>query len=41
MVWLATTGLGFTVIVNVFGLPVQETEPLVNVGVTVIVAVIA
>ena len=29
-----------TLIVNVFGFPVQETDPLVNVGVTIIVAVI-
>ena len=29
---------GFTVIVNVIGVPVQLTPPLVNVGVTVMVA---
>ena len=34
-----TTGVGFTVIVKVIGAPVQLTPPLVNVGVTVIVAV--
>jgi hypothetical protein len=41
-VWLAivvTDGVGFTVIVNVIGVPVQVVAPLVNVGVTVIVAV--
>ena len=34
-----TVGVGFTVIVNVFEEPVQDTEPLVKVGVTVMVAV--
>ena len=33
------TGVGLTVIVKVIGAPVQLTPPLVNVGVTVIVAV--
>jgi hypothetical protein len=33
-------GVGFTVIVNVSGGPVHETEPLEKVGVTVMVAVI-
>lgn len=40
--WLATVftvGVGFTVIVNVTGAPVQLTPPLVYVGVTVMVAV--
>ena len=40
-VWLATAftvGVGFTVIVNVIGVPVQVTPLLVYVGVTVIVA---
>ena len=40
-VWLATAftvGVGFTVIVNVVGVPVQVTPLLVYVGVTVIVA---
>ena len=40
-VWLATAftvGVGFTVMVNVIGVPVQVTPLLVNVGVTVIVA---
>ena len=32
------TGVGLTVIVKVFGVPTQLTPPLVNVGVTVIVA---
>jgi hypothetical protein len=39
--WLATVftvGVGFTVIVNVTGVPVQVTPPLLYVGVTVIVA---
>ncbi len=36
-----TIAVGLTVIVNVLGFPVQETDPLVKVGVTVIVAVIA
>ena len=36
-----TIAVGFTVMVNVLGVPVQETFPLVNVGVTVIVAVMA
>ena len=35
-----TVGLGFTVIVNVIGVPVQGTPPMVTLGVTVIVAVI-
>ena len=35
-----TCGVGLTVIVNVLVGPVQETEPFVNVGLTVIVAVI-
>ena len=41
--WLAmafTIAVGFTVMVNVLGVPTQLTVPLVNVGVTVIVAVI-
>ena len=41
-VWFAiafTAGVGFTVIVNVIGVPVQVVAPLVYVGVTVIVAV--
>ena len=41
-VWLATgvtDGVGFTVMVNVFGVPVQVTPPLLYTGVTVIVAV--
>ena len=40
-VWFATAftvGVGLTVIVNVIGVPVQVTPPLVNTGVTVIVA---
>ena len=40
--WLATaltTAVGLTVIVNVLDVPTQLTPPLVNVGVTVIVAV--
>jgi hypothetical protein len=40
-VWLATAptvGVGFTVMVNVIGVPVQVVPPLVYVGVTVIVA---
>ena len=36
-----TCGVGFTVMVNVLAGPVQEINPLVNVGITVIVAVIA
>ena len=36
-----TTAVGFTVIVNVLGGPVQKTEPFKKVGVTVIVAVMA
>jgi hypothetical protein len=36
-----TCPLGFTVMVNVLAGPVQEINPLVNVGITVIVAVIA
>ena len=42
--WLAiafTDGVGFTVIVNVLDAPVQVTPPLVKVGVTVMVAVMA
>ena len=39
-VFLEIKGVGLTVIVNVLVGPVQETEPLVNVGLTVIVAVI-
>ena len=42
--WLAiafTTGVGFTVIVNVLDAPVQVTPPLVKLGVTVMVAVTA
>lgn len=41
--WLATwftTGIGFTVMVNITGVPEQVTPPLVKVGVTVMVAVI-
>ena len=41
--WLAiviTVTVGFTVIVNVVAVPTQLTLPLVNVGVTVIVALI-
>lgn len=34
-----TFGVGFTVIVNVCGAPVHVTEPLVKLGVTVMVAV--
>ena len=34
-----TWPVGFTVIVNVSGLPGQDTVPFVNVGVTVIVAI--
>ena len=40
-VWLGcwfTIGVGFTVMVNVIGVPVQVTPALVNCGVTVIVA---
>ena len=40
--WLATAltvAVGFTVIVNVIDVPTQLTPPLVNVGVTVMVAV--
>ena len=33
-----TTGLGLTVIVNVLAVPEQETDPFVNLGVTVISA---
>ena len=33
-----STGVGFTVIVKVIGVPVQLTPPLVKVGVTVMVA---
>ncbi len=35
-----TCPFGFTLIVNVWAVPEHETEPLVNVGVTVMVAVI-
>jgi hypothetical protein len=35
----AITGAGFTVIVKISGGPVQETPPIVNVGVTVTVAI--
>ena len=41
--WLATAftvAVGFTVMVNVIGVPTQLTAPLVKVGVTVIVATI-
>ena len=41
--WLATgftAGIGFTVMVNVTGVPVQVTPPFVNVGVTVMLPVI-
>ena len=34
-----TVAVGFTVIVNVIDVPTQLTPPLVNVGVTVMVAV--
>lgn len=34
---LLTVGFGFTVIVYVVAVPLQDTDPLVNVGVTVIV----
>ena len=40
--WLVTAftvGVGFTVMVNVVGVPLQVTPPLVKLGVTVIVAV--
>jgi hypothetical protein len=37
---LFNTGVGLTVIVNVWAVPVQLTPPFVNVGVTVIVALI-
>ena len=37
---LSTCPVGFTVIMKVIALPVHETEPLVNVGVTVMVEVI-
>jgi hypothetical protein len=33
------TGIGFTKIVKLLAVPVQETDPLVYVGVTVIVAI--
>jgi hypothetical protein len=36
-----TIAVGLTVIVNVLGFPVQATDPLVKVGVTVMVAIIA
>jgi hypothetical protein len=39
LVILFTVAVGFTVYVYVFGVPTQLTPPLVNVGVTVIVAV--
>ena len=41
-VWLVsvTFGVGFTVIVNVTGVPVHDTPPLAKVGVTVTVVVI-
>jgi hypothetical protein len=38
---LFTVGVGFTVMVNVVGVPLQVVPPLVYVGVTVTVAVIA
>ncbi len=39
-VFVAIVGVGFTVMVNVSGGPVHETEPFEKVGVTVRVAVI-
>ena len=41
--WLlgcTTSAIGFTVIVNDFGKPTQDTPPLVYVGITVIVATV-
>ena len=35
----STVGVGLTLMVNIFGVPVHDTAPFVKVGVTVIVAV--